>query len=278
MNRLEFFDLIGYVGLMEQSQNGEYLIGVRDAHLEAGRLTLVKNGDILFEKILQRPNDCKVSNDGFVICSDWLDSLDLCGEFLVYNNQGDEVVKHRTKANLGNSQISSDSRFAIVETYNSNNDDGNKIFIFDIINGSLLNRIAKPVAYKEALIDTDDMVISLTDVKGHIYKVDFHGNPINFKDYYNEKIRKGAPDDVINFFRGHLPDKRHQDKNYLNALLNESNSGKDYIRLDYIYREIGECYEAKGDLENTIFYWEKAVEINPKIGVKRKLSKLKSEY
>lgn len=275
MNRFEFFDLIGYVGLIRQSPDGNYIIGFRDGHQKTGRLTLVKDREILFEKLLQRPNDCKVSNDGFVICSDWLDSLDLSGEFLVYNNQGDEVVKHRTKANLGNCQISSDSRFAIVETYNSDNDDGNKIFIFDIINGGLLNKIAKPVAYKEALIDTDNMVISLTDFKDHIFKVDFHGNPLNFRDYYNEKISIGASDDVINFFIRNLPDKRHQDKNYLNALLNESNSGKDYIRLDYIYREIGECYEAKGDVENTIFYWEKAMEINPKIGVKRKLARLK---
>jgi tetratricopeptide (TPR) repeat protein len=275
MNRFEFFDLIGYVGLSKESPDGNYIIGFRDGHQEKGRLTLVKDKKILFEKKLERPNDCKVSNDGFVICCDWLDSMDLAGEFLVYNERGDEIIRYRTQANLGYCQISPDSKFAIVETYNSNNDDGNKIFIFDLLKGELLNKIAKPLAYNEALIDTGNMVIALTDFNKLIYKVDFHGNPVNFEDYYKKMISEGTPDAVIRFFNGHLAEQRHKDENYLKALLDESNSGKEYLKLDYIYREIGECYEAKGDIENTIFYWEKAVDINPKIGVKRKLSKLK---
>ena len=44
-----------------------------------------------------------------------------------------------------------------------------------------------------------------------------------------------------------------------------------------IYRKIGEFYEKKGNLSKTIDYFEKAMKINPKIGVKRKLSTYKEQ-
>jgi len=44
---------------------------------------------------------------------------------------------------------------------------------------------------------------------------------------------------------------------------------------DKIYRMIGEYYKAQGDIKNTIENWDKAIKINPKVGVKRKLEALK---
>ena len=44
---------------------------------------------------------------------------------------------------------------------------------------------------------------------------------------------------------------------------------------DKIYRMIGEYHEANGDVAKTIENWEKAMQINSKSGVKRKLDILK---
>jgi tetratricopeptide (TPR) repeat protein len=44
-----------------------------------------------------------------------------------------------------------------------------------------------------------------------------------------------------------------------------------------IYRRIGEYFEDKGELSNTVLYFEKAIEANPKIGVKKKLTKYKQK-
>jgi tetratricopeptide (TPR) repeat protein len=41
------------------------------------------------------------------------------------------------------------------------------------------------------------------------------------------------------------------------------------------YRTAGEVNEAMGQTDNAIKYYEKAIELNPKVGVKRRLSALK---
>ena len=50
-----------------------------------------------------------------------------------------------------------------------------------------------------------------------------------------------------------------------------------YVALerDVIYRKIGEYYEASGDTIKTIENWEKALTINPSVGIKRKFDSLK---
>lgn len=44
-----------------------------------------------------------------------------------------------------------------------------------------------------------------------------------------------------------------------------------------IYRKIGEIFEEKEDYVKTVFYFERAISANPKIGIKRKLSKYKEK-
>lgn len=46
---------------------------------------------------------------------------------------------------------------------------------------------------------------------------------------------------------------------------------------DRLFRMMGEYFEANGDIQRTIDNWEKAIEINPKVGVKRKLDTLRKK-
>ncbi|QLG43976.1 hypothetical protein [Costertonia aggregata] len=101
---------------------------------------------------MERPNDCKVSNDGIVICCDWLNWTELSGCFKIFDSFGEELISIKTKANLGNSSISLDSKIALVETHNSDNEDGDKIFLFDIPNRNLIAKLDRPTSFVKAKI------------------------------------------------------------------------------------------------------------------------------
>ncbi len=70
-----------------------------------------------------------------------------------------------------------------------------------------------------------------------------------------------------------------KDKNYLDllTLATKDKEAKYAFGADRIYRLIGEYHEANNNIEQTIANWERAISINPKVGIKRKLDKLKGK-
>ena len=68
-----------------------------------------------------------------------------------------------------------------------------------------------------------------------------------------------------------------KDGDYLDFLLQAVHEKeiRTLIGLDKIYRRIGEYYEQHGDMKNAIENWETAMQMNPDVGVKRKLEAAK---
>lgn len=278
----ELYNLTGFVGLNEKSPNALYHLHFSSGHSDKdiwvnGRLALIRNGEILFQKTIERPNDCKVSNDGIVICCDWLNWTELSGCFKVFNNSGEELISIFTKANLGSNCISEDSKLALVETHNSENEDGNKIFLFDILNRKLIAKIEHPTSFIDVKIDSQRQRIILVEKDNIEFEIDFNGNQTNYQEHYQKTIDNGNANDVISYFYNKPREEKLADKNYLRALMESTIKDNERTGLDFIYREIGEFYDFWGETDKTIEYWTKAVDLNPKVGIKRRLNKLKTE-
>lgn len=275
--------ITGFYGTKKYSKNKEYCVQFCDGHEENGKwkngeLALLKNNTLLFKKSLQRPHDCIVTNEGIVICSDWLNTSSLTGKFIVLNSFGEEIFSKKTTANIGSSAISNDSKIAIFETHNSESTDGDKIFIIDIENRGLYKKFDKIVSFKKATIQNEINIIKLQDYRGFIIEIDFNGNQTNKEDFENQVLKKGTIQDKIYLYQDKPESEKFNDVNYLNILNNALNDedAKYSFGLDQIYRKLGEYYESNNQIEKAIETWEKAIELNPKVGIKRKLEILKN--
>ena len=202
------YKIAGFYGRYEESPNGLYDVYFSGGHMEndtwmGGKVALIKDRKVLFTKTLQRPNDCKVSNNGIVICCDWLDNwTELMGCFKVFDNSGKELISIRTKANLGNNAISFDSEIGLVETHYSNNEDGNKIFLFDIPRCKLIAKIERPTSFVKAKVDSERKRVTLVEKEGIEFEIDFNGNQTNYLKHYKQTISTGDTDDIISYFYG----------------------------------------------------------------------------
>lgn len=275
-------DVAAFYGSNEYSPNKNYCVTYCDGYYENelwknGNLALIKEMSLLFKKEIQRPNNCYVSNDGFVICCDWQNSNELTGMFLIFDTAGKQIFARKTSANLGACAISDNSKIALFETYNSDTEDSNSIFIVDIEQKKIIHKFERPASFNTAFIDTDKKLVKLKDHRGFIFEINFSGQQINRDDYEKQIISKGSVRDCLSLYFEKPNEVKFKDEKYLELLtkgLTDSNASYSFGK-DRIYRMIGEYYDANGDIERTIENWNKAMQINPKIGVKRKLDNLK---
>lgn len=277
-------DITGFYGSDQYSPNKLYCVSYCDGYYDNdkwkdGDIALVKGKTLLFKKKIQRPNDCYVSNDGIVICCNWQNSDELTGNFLVFDTTGEQLFSKKTTANLGACAISNNSKIALFETHYSNTDDANKIFLVDILQKQIIHKFQRPASFNNAFIDTDNKRVKLINHKGFSFEIDFDGNQTNVEDYENQIMTKGSVYDQLCLYSEKIDEVKFKDPNYL-ELLQKALTDKDAsysFGKDRIYRIIGEYYEANDDIPRTIENWEKAMQINPKIGVKRKLEAIKKK-
>lgn len=277
-------DITGFYGSKKYSENKEYCIQFCDGHEENGKwkngqLALLKNNALLYKKSIARPHDCIITNKGIVICADWLNTTSLAGRFLVIDSIGAEIFSKKTTANIGNLAVSLDSKTAIFETHSSESSDGDKIFVIDIEKKELYKKFDKIVSFKKAFIKNDINRIKLQDYRGFTIEIDFDGNQTNKEDFENQVLKQGTIQDKLYLYQAKPDAEKLSDINYLNLLNNALNDkdAKYSFGLDNLYRKLGEYYESNHQIEKAIESWEKAIDLNPKVGIKRKLDILKNK-
>jgi tetratricopeptide (TPR) repeat protein len=272
----------GLYGSEEYSPNREYGIIYCDGYGDGekwkkGTIALFKGEELLFKKKIQRPNDCHVSNDGFIICCDWLNTDKLAGKVFLFNTNGDEIFSKKTTANLGISAISSDSKIALFETYNSDTKDSNQLFLIDIEQKNIFNKFDRPPhPFINAEIKTEEQRIKLFDNKGVIFEIDYSGSQTNSKEYEEMVLLKASLYDKLWLFENKDLQQRLADERYID-ILRKALDDRDCCHSfgkEKIFKKIGDYYEGLNQFAEAIDNWKRAIEINPKVGVKRKIELL----
>lgn len=284
LNKREIYNKVGFSGIIYPSSNNQYFVYSNPGHFENeswinGKIAVFKQKTLLFIKELEQPNDCAISQEGISICCDWSNSTELSGKFYVFDKKGNELFFLKTHSNLGSCSISENGEITIIETHNSNSPDGNSLFIINLKESLIINKIKRPISFKKIKIDTETKTIELITKNETIFKIDFYGKHLNFSEYKKQLIDKGNRNDILLFYSKLPKEIKFQDEEYLHTLEKATINEDSYVSLrnEKVYREIGEFYETKGNFEKTIEYWEKAIEINPKVGIKRKLDKYKKK-
>jgi hypothetical protein len=133
------------------SKNKEYSVHWQDGYTAEdkwmnGIIVLRQNGKDLWQKTIDRPFDCKVANNGTVICNDsTISSLeytkDISCKLWVLDAIGNVLFEKILTANIGdNFLISTDGTIAVFDTLNSKTEDANSIFVYILASGQLVEQ------------------------------------------------------------------------------------------------------------------------------------------
>ena len=279
-NRIE--DIVGFYGRQSKSPDGRFIVVAADSYglngkNISGQIALLADNKVLFKKRLQRPNDAHVSNNGVAICCDWLNSTLLTGKFLVFDRSGEIIFSKKTTANLGNCAISENGLFALFETYGSDSAHSNQFFIVDVLGLQITGQFERPFSFQKAIIHEQSKQITLKNNKGFTYEIDFSGNQLNREDYEKQILSKGSVYDKMILYEGKSDGEKFGDPLYLQLLVKavEDKDASYSFGIDKIYRKMGEYHEANNQPEKTIEFWEKAIALNPKVGIAKRMASLK---
>lgn len=169
------FDEISY------SPNKEYCVSFMEGNPSdnsKGQISLIKNGELIYKKGIVRPLKCSVSNNGLVVCCDKPLEDKLCGVFYTFAENGDSILDFPIEANIDNCKISSNSKYAIFTSGGSNSEDGNNLFIVDLVKKEIVNKFHPPMWYENARINEKSKSIVLINYNKEKLKIDFKGEII----------------------------------------------------------------------------------------------------
>lgn len=119
---------VDFTGVFASSPNNKYHIAVIDGDRKGkggyrkkgkGRYVLFTDYKVITTGKLERPNFPAVADNGTFCIQDWMFDTrrhNLQGTFYVFSRRGKRLVKRYFKANLMNSAISSDGKYATVAT------------------------------------------------------------------------------------------------------------------------------------------------------------------
>jgi tetratricopeptide (TPR) repeat protein len=295
-----------------RSENGQYVLAWSDSTSDGsiggardkgnGRYALFSGDRLILKGSLQRPNDGNVSDQGIFALNDWMFGGGPQGTFYVFDTQGKVLISHKYKANLGINGISSDGRYAVSQAYYADSEDGNNLSFFDLSKRILVWKFEPIPGPPEGFrFDTESSILYLIYKNNQEYRYDFKGNFLDADNYENYCIESAleAKNAKLSNIKGNIESSNgYELMDLAGSILNELWSGNpDPSAYDepilllnkalergiseynqaLVNRQLGELHLERGEHDKAISHFERALVLNPKIGLKKQLAKLKTE-
>jgi hypothetical protein len=284
-----------YYGFYEISKSQEWIVSWRDSNESGsqggsresgpGRLILfsASRNQIVLDKKIQRPNSGHVADTGHCSMEDWRFGNKLQGIFYVFSADGTAIIQRHFDANLFNSAISQNGIFAVCQTCNADGSDGNKLTAFDIVKKRELFSISPPSGrVDEYEFDEDRRQITVVHKKIGKFRYNEDGMFLDGERFENAKL--GSKDFVciLMTVEQKLKEEPHSDAK-LNRLLTAVSRAKSLFGQNpngwdaKAFKLEGIVLEELGRANEAIASYSKALAINPKIGVAKRLSSLQKK-
>jgi len=284
-----------FFGEFKKSKSGEWIICWSDSdkehhqggHRESGYghyvLFNAAQNKIVLQGKLEQPNSGSVSNNGCFSIEDWHFGSNRSGTFYVFTPVGEELIKKQFNANILNSDISNNGRFAICQTASdSKNDDGDLLVAFDLTKKVELFSI-HPSGRADSydFLEDDVYFVVIIDKIGR-FRYDAQGNFIDSAKYDSARLNCEEYE-IILFAAEEILKNPQIDHNrvqtVLEAVLKARSLGADNDESGkaFALKIQGAAHELMGNNKEALGSFEKALKINPKIGVKRKVDVLRKK-
>jgi len=268
--------VMDFYGPCNTSRNKEYTVGW------AYKVILVKRGAPIQVFDLVCAEEGKVAENGnFVIASD-VKPDKLSSVLNAYSREGELLIRLKVRALVFNKGISPSGDYAVWQTaHNPDSNDGNQLIFFDLIKREATWAIpAEPGWASDYEFDDVNKILNLVYRGGQSYRYTYAGEFLDAEKLETNLLNSNSPYDVLRAVGDKLDSgdittgEYPKLIGYLEAALSKS---PEPDAKSSIYRRLGEMYYALEGRAEAIDYLEKALKLNPRVGAKRLLGKIKKE-
>jgi hypothetical protein len=274
-------------GAFSRSPNDQYWLVRQDSdikrgvggfrHSGNGRFALLKHGKLVCHGECERPSNGVVSNAGIFAIDDTLFGDTLGAKLLVYSSECRLLFSHKFNANIFNMGISDTGNYVVVQLCNSDNDDANKLYLFDINNKKVVFAIES--SWSDSYRISEDERIVYLNFRNfpRSYRCTFNGELLDADLFESDAIDKATGAELF-FLAQSKYSTTSINPDEITRLLDKSIETGLSQYPEYLakaYRIKGEICESAKDIKAAIQWYEKALETHEKVGVKRKLTALK---
>lgn len=279
-------DNLGFFGIGNYSRNKKYFVAGTGSKLvlidcEEKRIKYIKES---FRSIMF-PHPVP-TNEGYVELFD-SPTNELFSIYYIISLDGNIIVKQSVNALIQNSSISTDNSFACFQTANNpEHEDGNKLFIVDVKKNQILYKWFVPTYWADSYeIDTIKQKLVLKYEDGRHYQYDFIGNLLDKEVWRKDRLKFANGYQLINEANeAYEIISNSKDKNSLQAYDEIIQLIQAAVTMDITnyqksiaYRKLGEIYLQFDYKQEALDTYELALSFNPKIGLKREITRLKKE-
>jgi hypothetical protein len=272
---------IDMVGERTTSPDGRYTLVWQDrfwieGSVVEGRYVLIDGDAIVVDGRMERPQDGKVADNGTFILNDWGDSQQLSGTFHAFRSDGRTIVSRSYSANLLNNGLSRDGRLAVCQTCNAPaSPDSSILTLFDLAAGAEVARWAPESGWAKGyeFPHGGDRVRML---RGDRPSLDYSlaGDFLDRRLWLEDEVRRGT----LYVIRKALGEGEaatgltFEDlRKGVKAALAE---GDERFEAE-AWRLLGEIEESASNAGAALDAYDKALAVNPKVGVAKRAAALR---
>jgi hypothetical protein len=280
----------------ERSPSKEWVIcwrdsneeGTRGGHRDGGKGIYVLYNSICKQVALkgklERPNSCHVADNGTFSIEDWGFDSDLSGVFYVMSPSGEQLIRRELKANIFNSAISCNGKYAVCQTANSTSEeDGGKMIGFDIEARKQLFSVEPEAGWADCydlVEETAEFCVKIRDVG--IFYYDATGVFQDGQEFTMAKLNSNRFDLMLITAEALLkePSPHGVDPSVILSSVARARTigaDKDQHWKALALKLQGACHELLGNEGDALLAYDEALLVNPKIGVKRKADALRKK-
>lgn len=285
---------LSYFGQYRKSPSEEWLLSwsdsdrknLRGGYRESGHGSYILynlfQNKLVAKGELERPNNGYVADNGYFSLEDWQFGGGLKGTFLVFSLSQEKLIKKHFSANIYNSGLSDNAKIAVCQTANAQNSDGSLFCAFDMMNQKELFSIHPPTGWANSYEFEEENfhVVAVLNGIGK-FRYDRNGNFIDAEAYEAARLTSERYDVILsavgNAFKGDLTHKEIQAILLSISKAKLLGATKDRNWKAMAMRYEGMAYEKMGDIQRALAAYREALEANPKIGLKRKVSELQKK-
>lgn len=267
----------GRFHLIWQDRNPEGTISGHRYEGHGSWSLLSGNGNRLATGRLERPQHGHVADTGTFILSDWMFGDGLSGRLVAFRADGHKLVEREFSANLASSDVSADGRFAICQTANApGSADSCRYFLFDLDRGCEIANWEQETGWSEDYaFDPANRRVYLIGKEGERVGYDFGGAMIDREGWQRNRIATGDIRIIRSISDAAAGELSQEQRTAIFAGLDVAEASAEVWRQAQALRLRGELHEHAGETEAAIAAYDKALSIDPQVGVSRKLAKLR---
>lgn len=271
-----------FYGFSSRSPNGRYTVAWLDGgpdQSRRGQWLFLDGEKVVAQGRMARPNDGKAADNGVFILNDWGAIATLSGTLNAFDPEGKSIFARKFKANLFNNGLSSDGRWAVCQTCNSDDEDAGKLFLFDLVQGTELCSWTPESGWaKDYAFAPDGQTLTLTYAQGGNFRYSVNGKFLDRMLWLSAGLQKGD----LYIVRRLLDEAGERPSaELIRLLLPAIEAGiktihpvQDKTRA-FALKMRGQCYEAIAEPGKALEAYTEALKFDPKVGVKRRADQLR---